>query len=89
MRHHQLALLFSLLLLAVASCRPNVGAPISLIGGPAILAVKGQPAEVIPGAMVSYEVLAVDSGGAFPRPRLAGTLRRPRNGQYANCRRRP
>jgi hypothetical protein len=83
MRHHQLALLFSLLLLAVASCRPNVGAPISLIGGPAILAVKGQPAEVIPGAMVSYEVLAVDSGGRIPAPAPGGDVTSP--AQWAIC----
>jgi len=68
MRHHKLAVLLSYLPLAAANCRPSVGAPISLIDGPAILAVKGQPAEVIPGATVTYEVLAVDDTGRIPAP---------------------
>ncbi len=54
-----------------AACEPKVGSPISLINGPAILAVKGVPAEVDPTAAdstVNYEALAVDGGGRVPAP---------------------
>ena len=52
-------------------CRPEVGAPISQINGPAILAVKAVPAEADPRAgnhVVVYEALAVDLGGRVPAP---------------------
>jgi hypothetical protein len=59
-----------ILLVLLSACKPQVGPPISLISGPAILAVKGEPAEVDPttGAPVSYEALVVDSGGRVPAP---------------------
>ena len=59
-----------LLFILVSACRPQVGAPISLISGPTILAVKGDPAEVDPstGDPVHYEALAVDIGGRVPAP---------------------
>jgi hypothetical protein len=60
-----------LLFILVPACKPQVGSPISLIGGPAILAVKGEPAEVDPKAAdptVHYEALAVDLGGRVPGP---------------------
>ena len=67
MKRRKAATLSSFLLLAgTVACKPDVGAPISLISGPAILAVKGQPAEVKPGAMVTYEVLAADDTGRIP-----------------------
>jgi len=58
------------LLVLSSACKPQVGPPISLFSGPVILAVKGEPAEVAPttGAPVSYEALAVDSGGRVPAP---------------------
>ena len=59
------------LLVLLAACKPQVGPPISLISGPAILAVKGEPAEVDPKAAdptVHYEALAVDMGGRVPAP---------------------
>ena len=49
-------------------CRPDVGAAISLVTGPSVLAMKGQPAEAAPGTEVSYEVLAADLGGRVPSP---------------------
>jgi hypothetical protein len=55
----------------LSACKPQVGSPISLISGPAILAVKGEPAEVDPKAAdptVHYEALAVDQGGRVPAP---------------------
>jgi hypothetical protein len=54
-----------------AACEPKVGSPISLINGPAILAVKGEPAEADPrpgDATFQYEALAVDQGGRVPAP---------------------
>ena len=54
-----------------AACRPEVGPPISQISGPAILAVKGVPAEVDPrgtNTMVAYEALVVDVAGRVPGP---------------------
>jgi hypothetical protein len=53
----------------VLACKPNVGPPISEVSGPAILAVKGVPAEVDPKSAdttVAYEALAVDRGGRVP-----------------------
>jgi hypothetical protein len=61
-----------LLFVLVSACRPQVGAPISLISGPAILAVKSEPAEADPRppgeATFHYEALAVDSNGRVPGP---------------------
>jgi hypothetical protein len=60
-----------LLFVLVPACKPQVGSPISLISGPAILAVKGEPAEVDPKAAdptVHYEALAVDLDGRVPGP---------------------
>jgi len=62
----------TLLLLCLGfACKPAVGPPISQISGPAILVVKGTPAEVDPhGAdtTVAYEALAVDASGRVPGP---------------------
>jgi hypothetical protein len=52
--------------LAVAACKPDVGNPVSLITGPTILAVRGEPAEATAGQPVSYELLAVDVDGPIP-----------------------
>ncbi|MGD0838088.1 MAG: hypothetical protein ABSB49_15725, partial [Polyangia bacterium] len=51
-----------------AACEPQVGAPISQVSGPAILAIKSTPAEVNPttGAAVAFEALAVDASGRVP-----------------------
>jgi hypothetical protein len=82
MKRHEAAMLCSFLLSgSPLACKPDVGAPISLISGPAILAVKGQPAEVKPGAMVTYEVLAVDSTGRIPA--LGGDV--TASAQWAIC----
>jgi hypothetical protein len=53
---------------AVASavaCKPDLGAPISLIAGPRVLAVRGMPAEGTEGTPVTYDFLAVDENGAM------------------------
>jgi hypothetical protein len=55
----------SMLLLALAAigCKPAVGRAPSLIVGPEVLAVRGDPAEVPPGATVSYQFLMASSLG--------------------------
>jgi hypothetical protein len=53
-------------LAAGLGCKPNVGAPASLIAGPTILAVRGEPAEAAANEQVSYELLAVDTDGRIP-----------------------
>lgn len=53
-------------LAAGLGCKPNVGTPPSLIAGPTILAVRGEPAEATEGQQVSYELLAVDTDGRIP-----------------------
>ena len=60
-----------LLFVLVPACKPQVGSPLSLISGPAILAVKAEPAEADPrpgDANFHYEALAVDLGGRVPGP---------------------
>ena len=54
--------------LAAAACKPDLGAPISLIQGPRILAVRGTPPEAKEGAAVSYDLLAVDVAGTTAAP---------------------
>jgi hypothetical protein len=55
-------------LLAAAGCEPDLGAPISLIQGPRILAVRGTPPEAKEGAPVTYDLLAVDVPGTIDAP---------------------
>ena len=67
--HRSFALLVPVLLGALgAACKPNLGAPPSLVTGPRILAIRGTPAEAIEGAPVTYDVLAVDVGGTAAAP---------------------
>ena len=58
-------LLATVLLLSVASagCKPDLGAPQSLITGPTILAIRGTPPEVLEGGMATYDALMVDVTG--------------------------
>jgi hypothetical protein len=51
------------LLLTVGACKPAVGRSPSLVVGPEILAIKGDPAEVSPGASVSYRFLMASPTG--------------------------
>jgi hypothetical protein len=70
MRNHRVVLSMCLLLVGAgaSACKPNLGSPVSLINGPTILAVRGEPAEAAPQTQVSYEVLAVDVDGRIPAP---------------------
>ncbi len=77
---------------ALAGCKPDVGTPLSLITGPAILAVRGEPAEAAPEQQVTYEVLAVDVDGRIPavgsavsRPALWALCTTPKPPTEANA----
>ncbi|HET6150007.1 MAG TPA: hypothetical protein VFH68_20875 [Polyangia bacterium] len=52
----------------VPACKPDLGAPISLIEGPRILAVRGNPPEAKEGVSVTYDLLAVDTTGTIAEP---------------------
>lgn len=48
----------------VAGCKPDLGAPQSLVVGPRVLAVRGTPAEAKPsGDPITYDALVVDVNG--------------------------
>ena len=55
-------------LVTLAACKPDLGAPISVVEGPRILAVRGTPPEAKEGAPVTYDLLAVDVGGTVAAP---------------------
>ena len=49
-------------------CKPDLGAPPSLVTGPRILAVRGMPPEAGQGSAVTYDLLAVDVTGTVAAP---------------------
>ena len=51
-----------------AGCKPDLGAPPSLVTGPQILAIRGTPPEAAESATVTYDVLAVDVTGTVAAP---------------------
>ncbi|MDB4956081.1 MAG: hypothetical protein JWO36_3650 [Myxococcales bacterium] len=53
------------LVLAIAGCKPDLGAPASLITEPRILAVRSEPAEVTPNHDVTLTSLIVDATGTL------------------------
>lgn len=55
----------AILLVSLAGCAPELGAPPSLIDGVRVLAVRGEPAEVAPGAAAEFEALVVDESGVY------------------------
>jgi hypothetical protein len=69
-----LAAAVAALALSSAACEPDLGAPISVIGGPRILAVRGTPAEAKEGAQVTYDLLAVDVNGTIAAPAATWTV---------------
>ncbi|HVV51704.1 MAG TPA: hypothetical protein VHO06_18695 [Polyangia bacterium] len=56
--------------LLAAGCKPDLGAPPSLVTGPRLLAIRGTPPEASEGGAVSYDVLAVDVTGTVAAPDL-------------------
>jgi hypothetical protein len=49
----------------VGGCRPELGAPPSLVSGPQLLDVRSRPAEAKPGTDATLEALVVDAGGTL------------------------
>jgi hypothetical protein len=47
----------------LAGCQPASGPPLSLVTAPRVLALRGQPAEVAPGAMVTWDALVASPDG--------------------------
>ena len=60
---------FALLAPAVASCAPEFSDRSSAVTGLRVLAIRGTPAEVVPGKEVAYQLLVVDPQGEVPAPR--------------------
>jgi hypothetical protein len=60
---HAIVPLLPVVLAGAGGCKPDLGAPPSLIDGPRILTVRALPSDANPGDMVMYEALAVDVGG--------------------------
>jgi hypothetical protein len=63
-----------LVALGAGGCKPDLGAPPSLVTGPRILAIRGTPPEAKPDEVVTYDVLAVDVNGRVADPALAWAL---------------
>jgi hypothetical protein len=57
-------------LLFLGACKPDFGTPLSLLDHPRVLAVRGTPAEVAPGAKVLLEPLVAGPDGAIDPPSL-------------------
>jgi len=53
-----------------AGCKPDLGAPASLLVGPRILAVRGNTAEADPGTTLTFDALAVQPDGTIVDPPL-------------------
>jgi hypothetical protein len=60
--------------LGAAACKPDLGAPLSLVDSPRLLAVRGTPAEAAPGTPVTYDSLSVDGSGVITDPQLTWSL---------------
>ncbi|HZL19274.1 MAG TPA: hypothetical protein VFG23_16180 [Polyangia bacterium] len=60
--------LLILVALSAAGCKPDLGAPPSLVTGPQILAIRGTPPEAAESATVTYDALAVDVTGTIAAP---------------------
>ena len=61
------------LLAGTLACKPQVGDPASLIAGPTLLAVRGEPAEASPDQPVNYTLIAADMDGPIPAPNAVVT----------------
>jgi hypothetical protein len=70
MKHSTAASLCLAVAAAAASgaCKPDLGAPISVLSGARILGIRGTPAEAAPGTKVTYDLLAADETGPIAAP---------------------
>ncbi len=60
--------IFFVLVVAAASCRPDLGDRDSLVTSERVLAVRGEPPEAKPGEAVSYTILVASPQGAIAVP---------------------
>jgi hypothetical protein len=67
-------LVTSALALGAGACKPDLGAPPSLVVGPRILAIRAAPPDALPGTAVGYDALVVDAGGRVTAPSLGWAL---------------
>jgi hypothetical protein len=75
-----------LCVVGTAACKPDLGAPQSLVISPRVLAVRGNPAEANPGAAVSYDTLSVDPSGTVAAPAVTwGLCHTPKPPAEANA----
>jgi hypothetical protein len=58
-------------LVGLVGCRPDLDAPLSLVTGTRILAVRAEPAEAAPGETVSYEALVASPVGTVTDAAIA------------------
>jgi hypothetical protein len=56
------------LLLLLVACKPDLGAGQSLVTTTRFLAVKGEPAEAVPGSMITYTLLVGSPDGTVMNP---------------------
>src|SRR5262245_4941997 len=56
------------------ACKPDLGAPQSLVVGPRVLAVRGTPPEAKMSADVAYDMLIVDTDGRVNTPDIGWAL---------------
>ena len=81
-----LAIMSVLYALCASACKPDLGAPQSLVTSPRLLAVRGNPAEADPGAAVSYDTLSVDASGTIAAPAVTwGLCHTPKPPAEANA----
>ena len=56
------------LIVLAAACKPDAGAPLSLVTAPRVLALAGEPAEVSPGATTQLGALVASPDGSSTAP---------------------
>jgi hypothetical protein len=73
MRHIHI-LLTAAMAFSADACKPDLGAPPSLMVGARILAIRAVPPDAAPGTDISYDALVVDAGGRVANPSLGWAL---------------
>jgi hypothetical protein len=61
----------ALLFLLVCACKPDLDVRTSIVTAPRVLAVRAEPAEAPPGALVHYTLLVASSQGTVDAPEVA------------------
>jgi hypothetical protein len=63
----RVALALAALALSAPSCKPNLDQIVSVVTDPVVLAVRTDPPDAVPGAMVKYSALYVDGSGPIAK----------------------